>query len=204
MCCNMKCSFKYLIFIIFLFCGGCVASVEEQNLTIAQEDMATLLDRYCFQMYPMTKAEINDDIASLKTIETIEQLQAVLEYISNVLIVDQNKCLEHSQTVDPEMFYISSLQSRSESSQVVISGNSKHGVIHVYLDPNAPCVTNSAFYLSGIWDAFIRYEHMGGGAERRGELINFNARGDVILNISGYDFQRLPTSSVGYYDLSSR
>ena len=76
----------------------------------------------------------------------------------------------------------------------------------VFLYITVPAVTNSAFYNTGFWDAFIGYNHLSGSAYKSGNKINFTANGEIILKIiwQGVELKRLPTNSSGYYDTNQK
>lgn len=89
---------------------------------------------------------------------------------------------------------------------VKISGLNSDGRVDVFLDITVPAVTNSAFYNTGFWDAFIGYNHLSGSAYKSGNKINFTANGEIILKIiwQGVELKRLPTNSSGYYDTNQK
>lgn len=66
---------------------------------------------------------------------------------------------------------------------VKISGLNSDGRVDVFWDITVPAVTNSAFYNTGFWDAFIGYNHLSGSAYKSGNKINFTANGEIILKI---------------------
>lgn len=142
-------------------------------------------------------------VKNLKAITSFEELEKVLKYI-------QNMQSENIRTLVSEQFdMLPRLKSTNESGGqriVKISGLNSDGRVDVFLDITVPAVTNSAFYNTGFWDAFIGYNHLSGSAYKSGNKINFTANGEIILKIiwQGVELKRLPTNSSGYYDTNSK
>ena len=122
----------------------------------------------------------------------------------------QNMQSENIRTLVSEQFdMLPRLKSTNESGGqriVKISGLNSDGRVDVFLDITVPAVTNSAFYNTGFWDAFIGYNHLSGSAYKSGNKINFTANGEIILKIiwQGVELKRLPTNSSGYYDTNQK
>jgi len=143
------------------------------------------------------------DKSVVKAITSFEELEKVLKYI-------QNMQSENIRTLVSEQFdMLPRLKSTNESGGqriVKISGLNSDGRVDVFLDITVPAVTNSAFYNTGFWDAFIGYNHLSGSAYKSGNKINFTANGEIILKIiwQGVELKRLPTNSSGYYDTNQK
>ncbi len=91
-------------------------------------------------------------VKNLKAITSFEELEKVLKYI-------QNMQSENIRTLVSEQFdMLPRLKSTNESGGqriVKISGLNSDGRVDVFWDITVPAVTNSAFYNTGFWDAFI-------------------------------------------------
>ncbi len=128
---------------------------------ISESKMNEIIVKYNMTDYIQTRgSETGYD--NLKAIRSEEELNAVLDYISNNFSIG-NPGQKYS---DINEFSIPLLKTRSESipSSVMISGSTQDGRVDVYLDTQTPAVLNSVFYNTGIWDAFMGYEHLGGSA----------------------------------------
>ena len=142
-------------------------------------------------------------VKNLKAITSFEELEKVLKYI-------QNMQSENIRTLVSEQFdRLPRLKSTNESGGqriVKISGLNSDGRVDVFWDITVPAVTNSAFYNTGFWDAFIGYNYLSGSAYKSGNKINFTANGEIILKIiwQGVELKRLPTNSSGYYDTNQK
>lgn len=143
----------------------------------------------------------------LKPIRSEEQLKELVNYLSTTYKVQINDSILIPYD---SPFFKHILRTKSENpegpSDVVVYANLENGREEVYLNTQLPGVTNSAFYNTGVWDAFFGYEHLGGSATRTGDVINFEAYGCFLIKIIWNDLtiKRLPVTIKGYYNTSTQ
>lgn len=194
----MKNILYFVLIVISLLSISCSKNISDNTSEMIEYDK--LFSRYGWENVENVK---DKSVAkNLKAIASLEELEDVLKYI-------QNMKSENIETLVSEQFdMLPRLKSTNESGGqriVKISGSNSDGRVDVFLDISVPAVTNSAFYNTGLWDAFIGYNHLSGSAYKSGNKINFTANGEIILKIiwQGIELKRLPTSSTGYYDTNS-
>lgn len=94
---------------------------------------------------------------NLKAITSLEELEEVMKYIQNMKSKNVETLITEQLNVLPRLKSVS----EADGQRVVkVSGSNSDGRVDVFLDISVPAVTNSAFYNTGLWDAFIGYNHL--------------------------------------------
>ncbi|HTO15609.1 MAG TPA: hypothetical protein VLZ83_07550 [Edaphocola sp.] len=178
---------------------------EKDNNDIFTENKYKVLEkRYNIRNLDNPES-VNSITTSLKPIKSPEELEKILEMISsNFTIVDKTPiCNDFNIQSSPRL---KSTGNESTSNTVRITGVNSNGRTDVFLDTSTPSVVNSRFYNTGIFDAFIGYNHISGSASGSNSQINFTAYGEIIVKIiwEGVELKRIPVACSGYYNINSK
>ena len=182
-----------VLMVISLFSISCSKNISDDTSEMMEYDKL-------FSRYGWENVKDKSVVKNLKAITSFEELEKVLKYIQ----------YENIRTLVSEQFdmlpRLKSTNERGGQRIVKISGSNSDGRVDVFWDISVPAVTNSAFYNTGLWYAFIGYNHLSGSDYKSGNKINFTANGEIIFKIiwQGVELKRLPTSSSGYYDTNQK
>ncbi len=197
---------KFLFFLSVLLVWACnTESIENREFSDnSRAKYEFLLKEYNLQDYVATKTDGQEQFEFLQPIETVEQLEAILEEVKKSFVIEQYFA-EDNMSIDD--IAIPTLQSISEGPDVVLVKKvTNNGRTDVYINVQQPSVVTSAFYPSGgLLPLFAGYEHVSGSVSVAGAQINFAAYGEMIFKIAldGIELKRTPVVTYGYYNKST-